>query len=285
MIDPLDPLIVELRALAKDLRAYGIPLIVGGGYGLLLRIDMIRQSDSRRLIPDLPFARSTEDLDLFLKAEVISDPEKTGPIREVLDRRGYEPVVEHYQFQREIDYRGSTGKVKVDFLAALVPKELETKVKTDRVRIRPRRGSGLHARVAPEALTIEESLIPVDIGEDGERLVVYLPHPFSYVLLKLHALRDRVDDERTDYGRHHAFDLYTTIATMTEEEWEESARIKEQHKDAPQVVEARRIVSELFADTTAVGALRLQEHTRSTGYDLAPERLNFFVESLQELIA
>jgi hypothetical protein len=281
----IDPLRVELRSLAEDLRAYGIPLIVGGGYGLLLRTELIRRSNSRTLIPDLPTARSTEDLDLFLKAEVISDPEKTIPIRQMLNRRGYEPIVEHFQFQREIDYMGRTRMVRVDFLAAPVPDELETKVKTDQVRVRPRGGKGLHAHVTPEALTVEESLVPIDIGEDGESLTVYLPHPFSYLLLKLYALRDRVDDEETDYGRHHAFDLYSTIATITEEEWEETTRIKEKHKDAPQVVEARRIASDLFADTTAVGALRLQEHARSIGYDLSQERLNFFVESLQELMA
>lgn len=281
----IDPLREELRALARDLRARDIPLIVGGGYGLLLRTELIRRSGSRTLIPDLPTARSTEDLDIFLKAEVISNPDKTGPIREVLDRRGYEPIVEHFQFQREINYMGRARKVKVDFLAAPVPYELRTKVKADQVRLRPRGGKGLHAHVTPEALTVEESLVTIDIGEDDESLVVYLPHPFSYLLLKLHALRDRIYDEGTNYGRHHAFDLYSTIAMMTEEEWEESTRLKKKHKDAPQVVEAQYIASDLFADTTAVGALRLQEHARSTGYDLPREQLNLFVETLQELMA
>lgn len=281
----IDPLRVELQALAQDLQAHGISLIVGGGYGLLLRIDLIRQSGSRTLIPDLPNARSTEDLDIFLKAELISNPEKTGPIREALDRRGYEPVVEHFQFQREIDYRGRRRRVRVDFLAAPVPDELEQKVKADQVRLRPRGGKGLHAHITPEALTVEEYLIPVDIGEDSEGLTVYLPHPFSYLLLKLHALRDRVDDEETDYGRHHAFDLYSTIATMTDQEWKESARIKRKHYDATQMIEARRIVNDLFADTTAVGTLRLLEHVQSTGYDLSQEQLRIFLESLQELIA
>lgn len=209
----VDPLRVELRALANDLRARGVPLIVGGGYGLLLRNEMVRRSGARTLIPDFPTARSTEDLDIFLKAEVISDPEKTSPIREALNRRGYEPVAKHFQFQRDTNYMGGIKKVKVDFLAAPVPDELQAKVKADQVRIRPRGGEGLHAHVTPEALTVEESLVPVDIGEDDASLTIYLPHPFSYLLLKLHALRDRVYDEETDYGRHHAFDLYSIIAT------------------------------------------------------------------------
>ncbi len=281
----VDPLREELRALARDLQRHDISLIVGGGYGLVLRAEMMAGSASRTLIPDLPGARSTEDLDIFLQAEVISSSGKTGPIREALDRRGYEPVVKHFQFEREVDYMSRTRKVKVDFLAAPVPAELSTNVKADSVRVRPRDGKGLHAHLTPEALTVEESTIAIDIGEDGERLTVYLPHPFSYLLLKLHALRDRLDDEDTDYGRHHAFDLYSTIATMTEQEWEESARIKDKYRGAQQVVEARRIVRDLFADRRATGALRLQEHARSTGYDLSRERLELFLDSLQELMA
>lgn len=151
--------------------------------------------------------------------------------------------------------------------------------------MRPHGEKGLHAYVTPEALTVEESLVPVDIGEDDTGILeIYLPHPFSYLLLKLHALRDRVENEATEYGRHHAFDLYSTIATMTEEEWEESVRLKERYKDAPQVAEARRIASDMFADTTALGALRLQEHARSIDYDLTQGQLNDFVEYLQDLI-
>lgn len=281
----IDPLREELRALIRELQSRGIPLIIGGGYGLVLRTEMIAKSGSRTLIPDFPSARSTEDLDIFLKAEVISNSEKTGPIREALDRCGYEPVVPNFQFQREIDYRDRSRSVKVDFLAAPVPAELSTSVKVDPVRIRPRSGQGLHAHVTPEALTVEESMILIDIGEGEESLTVYLPHPFSYLLLKLYALRDRLDDQDADNGRHHAFDLYTTIATMTEREWDESRSIKDTYKDTPQVIEARNIASDLFADRTALGSLRLQEHARRTGYTLSQERLDFFLDSVRQLMA
>ncbi len=245
---------------------------------------MIQRSGARTLIPDLPTARSTEDLDIFLKAEVISNPDKTGPIWEALDRRGYEPIAKHFQFQREVEYLGRVRKVKVDFLAAPVPNELSAKVKAANVRLRPRGGKGLHAHVTPEALTVEESLITLDIGEDDESLTVYLPHPFSYLLLKLYALRDRLHDEGMSYGQHHAFDLYATIATMTEVEWEECLRLKQKHEDAPRVIEAHNIATNLFAGTTAIGALRLQEYARSTGYNLSEEQLNLFLETLHELL-
>lgn len=281
----IDPLREELRALARDLRDSGVPLIVGGGYGLLLRAELLRQSGARTLIPDFPEARSTEDIDIFLKAEVISDPQKTQTIRESLDRRGYEPVVRYFQFQREIDYRGRYRVVKVDFLSAPVSGPLSSKVKADSVRLRPQGSKGLHAHVTPEAISIEDSLTAVDIDDSGERLEVYLPHPFSYLLLKLHALRDRVEDEATSYGQHHAFDIYGSVAMMTETEWSESSYLARKYAETEEVIEARRVVSEMFAGVEAIGMLRLQEHLRSNGYGLSRERLDFFIGSLRELLA
>lgn len=281
----IDPLKEELRALTRDLQASGVPLIVGGGYGLLLRAEVLRQSGARTLIPDFPGARSTEDIDIFLKSEVISDPEKTQPIREALDRRGYEPIVPHFQFQREIDYRGSARMVRVDFLSAPVSEVLSTKVKADSVRMRPQGFKGLHAHVTAEASMVEDSLMAIDIGESDESLTIYLPHPFSYLVLKLHALRDRVQDEEVDYGRHHAFDIYGSVAMLTEAEWSESSRLAREYEEAVEVIEARKIVDEMFAGREAIGALRLREHARSAGYELSRERLDFFIGSLQELLA
>jgi len=281
----IDPLGEELRALTRDLRESGVPLIVGGGYGLLLRAELLRQSGARTLMPDFPEARSTEDIDVFLKAEVISDPQKTQPIRESLDRRGYEPLVRYFQFQREIDYRGRYRVVKVDFLAAPVSGPLSSKVKADSVRLRPQDSKGLHAHVTPEAISIEDSLTAIDIGDSDERLEVYLPHPFSYLLLKLHALRDRVEDEATSYGQHHAFDIYASIAMMTETEWSESFYLARKYAETEEVIEARRVVSEMFAGLEAIGMLRLQEHLRSNVYRLSRERLDFFIGSLHELLA
>lgn len=280
-----DPLKEELRALARDLRESGVPLVVGGGYGLLLRAELLRESGAQTLMPDFPGARSTEDIDIFLKAEVISDPQKTRPIREALDRRGYEPIVPHFQFQREIDYRGSPRMLRVDFLSAPVSEDLSPKVKTDSVRMRPQGFKGLHAHVTSEATTVEDSLLGIDIGESEEGLTIYLPHPFSYLILKLHALRDRVQDEGADYGRYHAFDIYGSIAMLTEVEWSESSRLARKYEESTEVIEARRIVDEMFADREAIGALRLREHVRSVGYELSRERLDFFIGSLQELLA
>lgn len=280
-----DPLKEELRALARDLQESGVPLVVGGGYGLLLRAELLRESGARTLMPDFPGVRSTEDIDIFLKAEVISDPQKTQQIREALDRRGYETLTEYFQFQRNIDYRGSPRMVRVDFLSAPVSEALSTRVKTDSVRMRPQGFKGLHAHVTSEATTVEDSLMSIDIGKPSEDLTIYLPHPFSYLILKLHALRDRVADEEADYGRHHAFDIYGSMAMLTEAEWSESSRLAQKYEESTEVIEARRIVDEMFAGREAIGALRLREHARSAGYELPTEQLDLFMGSLQELLA
>lgn len=132
-----DPLRPELRTLAKSLQPLGIPLIIGGGYGILLRSEHIRKSGARTLMPDPPGARSTEDIDVFLKAEVIVDPNKTKLIREVLDQQNYVPIVKNFQFARPINYEGRERSVRIDFLAAPVPDDYRSRVKADDTRIRP----------------------------------------------------------------------------------------------------------------------------------------------------
>lgn len=115
-------------------------------------------------------------------------------------------------------------------------------------------------------------------------MVVYLPHPFSYLLLKLFALRDQVDDEEKGYGRHHAYDIYITIAMTTEEEWSQALQLREKYADTDQVTEARAIVNRLFAGTESLGVLRLREHARSNNYELPNGRLTDLTEILQELL-
>lgn len=109
MTDPTAVLRAELADLVRDAEASGIKLVLIGGFGVLLRVELAgrrkvptlaqRSSDEG---PMLPVARATRDLDLLLAAELIVDPAATQRLREVLDARGYEPVPEakYYQFQK-----------------------------------------------------------------------------------------------------------------------------------------------------------------------------------------
>jgi hypothetical protein len=110
-------------------------------------------------------------------------------IRHALDELDYSPVpgAEFYQFFREIEVGGVRRNLKFDFLAAPIVGEQAHKVKADVRRIRPRgtTDTPMHAHTTPEALTIEEHLLSIDIGEAGILIEVLLPHPFSYTILKV----------------------------------------------------------------------------------------------------
>ncbi len=282
----VDPLREELRKLARALEPHAIRLIVGGGYGLLLRTEQIRLSGARTRFAEPPGARSTNDIDIFLGAEVITDAAKTALIRGALDALGYEPIegARYYQFVLPIPYAGLPRGVKIDLLAAPVSGDRKAAIRQDSRRVRPREGEGLHAHTTPEALTVEDHAQPIDIGGD-ESVVIYLPHPFSYLLLKLFALRDLIDDETKGRGTHHAFDIYRTIAMMTAEEWEEAVAMQVRYAGLAPVAEAGRLVGELFSSLEAPGMVRLREHARMVGEQLPPDNLRDMINDLHELLS
>jgi hypothetical protein len=64
--------------------------------------------------------------------------------------------------------------------------------------------------------------------------------------MKLFAFRDRLDDADKEFGRYHALDLYTIVATTAEEEWSYALALRDQHRNLRSVLEAARIVAEHF---------------------------------------
>jgi hypothetical protein len=280
-----DPLLNQLRQFAKKLAEQNISLVIGGGYGLLLKANHIQRTGARTRLEQIPIARSTGDIDVFLTTEVIIDKNKMAAIRQALDELGYSPVpgAEYYQFFREVVIAGVPRNLKFDFLAAPVTGEQAEKVKADVRRIRPRgpTETPMHAHTTPEAVTIEEHLISVDIGEAGQPIEVFLPHPFSYTLLKLFALSDQVDNAEKEFGRHHAFDIYTTWAMMTEEEFTQAEDLRRDYADLGVMPEALEIAAELFADENAKGMIRMKEHARAERVELV--ELGEFIKDVRPL--
>lgn len=103
-------------------------------------------------------------------------------------------------------------------------------------------------------------------------LDVLVPHPFCYLILKLHAFRDsqkpanereRKRADRKDIGRHHALDLFRIVAMMNRAELEQCNELSKSkgnpHRE-PVVQECRRIRREFFADDQALGCTRIREH-------------------------
>src|SRR5712691_9021124 len=104
-----DPLLTQLRNFAEKLAEKNIPLIIGGGYGLLLKANHIQRIGARTRLEQIPIARSTGDIDVFLATEVIIDKNNMAAIRQALDELDYSPVVgaEFYQFFREVIVEGA----------------------------------------------------------------------------------------------------------------------------------------------------------------------------------
>ena len=155
----------ELIRLANALAGHGIVLIVGGGYGLVLKAQHLRSTGVTTL-RGVPLLRSTDDIDVFLSTEVITDVGKMRVLRETIDKLGFEPIsgAKYYQFVRTVHVRDQQFVVKLDLLAA-PPRDHRVIVDERRVRVKQFRQ--LHAHSTPEAFCVEElgnRLIVLEVG-------------------------------------------------------------------------------------------------------------------------
>lgn len=87
-----DPLMSQLRQFAEKLAGKNIRLVIGGGYGLLLKANHIQRIGARTRLEQIPIARSTGDIDVFLTTEVTTDKNNMAAIRQALDELDYSPV-------------------------------------------------------------------------------------------------------------------------------------------------------------------------------------------------
>lgn len=254
-----DPLREELQKIARKLQPHDIKLIVGGGYGLFLRTGHILKTQAITRFEEAPIFRSTEDLDFFLGLEIITDARKMQIIRDSLSDLDYRPKAEYFQFEKTIEIAEDPRNVKVDLLAPRpVSKDHLSLVKIVKPRIRPRNVEGIHAYLTDEAITIEEQLFSIDVSDhDAEKLEVFLPHPFSYLILKLFALRDHLEKEDKSKAPEHAFDIYRIVGMTTEDEWKQTVELSRQYAGDSKVIEASEIVTKLFADTESAGVIEI----------------------------
>jgi hypothetical protein len=94
----------------------------------------------------------------------------------------------------------SKQKIKVDFLIPPPAEVDKDKVSIKAHRARPKEASEIHAYLTKEAKGLEIGKIEVKIAESTVTIV----SNFNYLIFKLHAFADRLNDESKDYGRHHA---------------------------------------------------------------------------------
>ena len=277
-----------LLDLLQRLEGTEVKLIIGGGFGIFLKTEHVRAGQVRTLIaPEAwPEARSTNDIDLFLRPELLIASEKLKPLASAIYALGYDVVAgaEKYQFVKPGPGGSKAGSLKIDVLTGPRAAFAGAGLQVDDRRVRPNPSINLHAHPVDEAPTLERNLLPYAVtgrlssGEawQGE---VHLPHPFTFAMMKLFAFRDRLNDPEKDHGSYHALDLYSIIATTTETEWHEALRLRDECQMHPLVIEAGQIVAEHFAEPERMGMIRLRE----SPYFRDQFRLTDFASALVEL--
>ncbi len=261
----MDPLFANLLDLLRELDARGIPLTVGGGFGLFLKRNHLEQTGAQTLFTELPGVRATNDIDLFLRAEVLADLARTKEVAAAIIGLGYVPVEEakYLQWKRPV-VGGVEQEVKIDVLVGPLGK-YRANLKVSAPRVRPKGDIKFHAHTVEEAVHLEDQPVAVEVEgvtTDGSSYkgTVFVPEAFPYLMMKLHAFGDRKADQNKNLGRHHALDVYTIAGMMTEGEYERARAFGAADKDEAHVRRARAIVGEDFSAPTATGVLRLREH-------------------------
>lgn len=165
--DPLQECLLGLHAALGE----SVPLIIAGGYGLYLKQRAVVHSGLRTLFsPDLlPDNRTTSDIDLFLRAEVVVSATRMNLVRDAVDGLGFAavPGSEYLQFARSV---APAGSIKLDLMVGPLGDLFDpNSVKRDDRRVRPRAFGGLHAHPLDEAVAVEEHTFPVPLGGPGPR--------------------------------------------------------------------------------------------------------------------
>jgi hypothetical protein len=276
----------SLLDLLFEIEGTDIKLIIGGGFGIYLKIGYVQRLGIRTLLQEWPEPRSTNDLDLFLRPELLIESAKLKPMAKAIARLNYKvvPGAEKYQFVKPGPGGAVSASVKIDILTGPQDRFHGTQVRTDARRARPKPSVGIHAHPVDEALTLEEGLLPVLMSgnlSSGElhKSEVFLPHPYTFLMMKLFAFKDRLEDADKEFGRYHALDLYTILSTTTEKEWGYALKLRDQHGNEPYVLEAGRLVSKHFSALDRLGMIRLRESI----YYRPELQLDEFMSAIQEL--
>jgi hypothetical protein len=276
----------SLLDLLHEMEGSEVQVIIGGGFGIYLKVVHVAKEGHRTLWREWPEPRSTNDLDLFLRPEFLIESEKLKPLAAAIERLGYQAVAgaEKYQFVKPGAGGGDPGSVKIDIFTGPQSRFKGTKVRVDASRARPHPSVGIHAHPVDEALTLVDGLLPIVLAgalSSGEpsKAQICLPHPYTFTMMKLFAFRDRVEDANKDFGRYHVLDFYTILATTTEDEWAYALKPRDQNRGQPGIIEAGRLVSEYFSATNRLGMIRLKE----SPYYRPELRLGEFMSALQEL--
>lgn len=282
----MQQLITAFIDLVEQLQDLSKPVMIGGGLGLYLKQqDRERQHELKTLIDvDLwPQARTTEDIDMFLPTEIVVHAGDMQAVRDTLDGLGYQVKVHNFQFTKSVGH----GEVGVDLLTGAKDEEARKQLNINGFRVRPKQKVPLHAYLTNEAICIDQDPLILSIedprpGEKKRSIKVHIPNAFTYLVMKLHAFRDRVESEQKEMGIHHALDAYRIVAMLTRQEYKMVTRLTRENRDTDAVQETASIIRQHFKDQNSLGVLRLREGSKKSGLELEQDAMSEFVSVLNE---
>ncbi len=284
----MDHMFAGLLDLLREFDARQLPLTVGGGYGLFLKRQHLTNTGERTLFDALPEARSTNDIDLFLRADIVAEAARLAAVSDAVTALRYQPIedAKYLQWTRGVMIGGVEQPLKLDVLVGPLDRVRE-RVNADERRARAKGFKGkLHAHPTDEALRIDDRPIPVAVtgrASNGEPYsgTVFIPEAYPYLLMKLHAYDDRKGDAAKELGRHHALDAYSIVGMMSEGEYDRAKGFGREDRDSVAVRRAREIIATDFVTETSLGILRIKEHPLyHPDFELAQ-----FLEVLKEIFA
>jgi len=247
-----------LTELETALTECDIKLIVGGGFGLfLLQTDLTIKEDIRTLIARKAWCipRSTADIDVIIETCIVASLDHIKSLRESLDHLGYTVIagVEYMHFEKLFSEK---DRVEINFLTGPIENvSLVEKIKVNRPRVRPKGDVKLHAYLTDEAIALSDSLHTV-AGYHN----VFLPSPTTFLTMKLHAFRDRFQQDEQEKAGHHAMDVYRVISMMTEERYSETKAYLLSNRERSAVKSAAEIVHTYFHASDLPGITKIREH-------------------------
>lgn len=181
----------DLIKLAKRFDERGIKFILAGGYGLIIKHRYVRREQLETLCDDVRHLnpRSTMDLDLFLEVDLIADPDHASWLRNEIQDLGYEPSVKYFQFRKSERSQNREVDLEIDLLSPPPEERDDVHIKKPRLRAKDVENDTekLHAYQTNEAITVDQKLTRIQMGESKNAQpepFVYLPNPFSYLILK-----------------------------------------------------------------------------------------------------
>lgn len=245
-----------LSELEVTLAESNVKVIVGGGFGLYLLQCDLQESSVRTIIERDAWcmARSTSDIDIILETSIIANLEQFRAIRSGLDHLDYKvkPGAAYMHFEKSYF---DAGRVEINFLTGPIEDPSVTKdIQIKGPRVRPKGAVQLHAYLTPEVFALSDHIQAI-----SNRGNLYVPSGITFLIMKLHAFKDRFQKNDQEKAAHHAMDTYRVISMMTEAQFNESKSLLQRKSESTVCSSTSEVVEKYFAHNLP-GVLKIREH-------------------------